>query len=91
MIQDKCLLFFYLQLKKVLDLHHLLAPEHLLKALRHSALVELMAHINKPLAKDQLLDIDKFGASSPAFVCLDDKEKRASNTRFAVSFSSYIT
>ena len=100
MIQDKCLLFFYLQLKKVLDLHHLLAPEHLLKALRHSALVQLMAHINKPviiiiinkpLAKDQLLDIDKSGASSPAFVCLDDKEKRASNTRFAVSFSSYIT
>ena len=78
-------------MKKVLDLYHLLAPEHLLKALRHSALVELMAHINKPLAKDQLLDIDKFGASSPAFVCLDDKEKRASNTRFAVSFSSYIT
>ena len=91
MIQDKSLLFFYLQLKKVLDLHHLLAPEHLLKALRHSALVELMAHINKPLAKDQLLDIHKSGASSLAFVCLDDKEKRASNTRFAVSFSSYIT
>ena len=47
---------FDLQLKKVLDLYHLLAPEHLLKALRHSALVELMAHINKPLAQDQLLD-----------------------------------
>ena len=42
-------------------------------------IIELMAHINKPLAKDQLLDIDKFGASSPAFVCLDHKEKRASN------------
>ena len=77
MIQDKS--FFYLQFKRVLDLYHLQAPEHLLKALRHSALVELMAHINKPLAKDQLLDIDKFGASSPAFVCLDHKEKRASN------------
>ena len=47
MIQDKS--FFYLQLKRVLDLYHLQVPEHLLKALRHSALVELMAHINKPV------------------------------------------
>ena len=53
--------------------------------------IEITAHINKPLTKDHLLDIDKFCASSLAFVCLDDKEKRASNTRFAVSFSSYIT